>query len=195
MLYAVIGIPLTLLCLTTIGKPMAAGFRTAYGRTFCVSCRRRYKEIINRRQSHISLNKIELKNRVLHGVESNEADGLMIVAICEEDHAETEVPFTTCLILIVWYIVFGAIMFTIWEKDWSLFTGSYYCFITLSTIGFGDIVPGLSQEDWNDQLKQVACALYLLIGLSTVAMCFELMQSKWQETAKRFAKCIGLVNE
>ena len=188
MLYAVIGIPLTLLCLTNIGKPMAICFREAYGRAFCMSCRRKYRQIISRKRSCSSLDQIELENHGLTG------DDLMMKH-CEGKHEETEVPITTCLFLIVWYIVFGSIMFTIWEKDWSIFTGAYFCFITLSTIGFGDIVPGLSHEDWNDQLKQVACALYLLIGLSTIAMCFELMQSKGQETAKRFARFIGLLNE
>jgi hypothetical protein len=39
-------------------------------------------------------------------------------------------------------IVAGAVIFSSWEEGWDLVIGSYFCFITLSTIGFGDYVPG-----------------------------------------------------
>lgn len=41
------------------------------------------------------------------------------------------------------YIFFGARLFADWE-NWDILDGSYFCFISLSSIGFGDIVPGAS---------------------------------------------------
>lgn len=191
MIYALIGIPLTFVCLSNIGRYMAASFRTLYGRAWCVTCRRKWRIFLGR--THSRLNKMELHKNMRYHAQNPTENGT------EEDDCEVnhivEIPFTTCLMLVVWYIVFGAILFTIWETEWDLFTGAYFCFITLSTIGFGDIVPGLTHEDWSDEVKQVVCTLYLLIGLSTLAMCFELMQERGQNFAKRCATFLGLLNE
>jgi voltage-gated potassium channel len=42
------------------------------------------------------------------------------------------------MMLAVW--LGGALVFTIAE-DWSYLDASYYCFQTLATIGYGDILP------------------------------------------------------
>ena len=39
----------------------------------------------------------------------------------------------------------GALLFTIWE-DWSFFDAFYFCFITSTTIGFGDMTPDIAGE-------------------------------------------------
>ena len=76
------------------------------------------------------------------------------------------------------YVCGGAILFSKWE-DWNFLDGSYFCFISLSTIGFGDIVPGdkiYSSEGF--ELSFIFCAMYLFLGMALIAMCFNLMQEE-----------------
>lgn len=49
--------------------------------------------------------------------------------------------FIPVFIYLYSYILSGAILFGRWE-DWNYLDGSYFCFISLSSIGFGDLVPG-----------------------------------------------------
>jgi len=89
------------------------------------------------------------------------------------------------------YIVLGAMLFTLVEQDWDYLIGSYFCFITLSTIGFGDYVPGSSLRA-DSQGRMVLCALYLLVGLALLAMCFDLMQEEVRRKFRTLAIKIGL---
>ena len=104
------------------------------------------------------------------------------------------VPVTICLVIIGGYIFAGAVLFTLWE-DWDYLTGSYFCFITLSTIGFGDIVPGTDMDKWASSEKLVLCALWLAFGLSLLAMCFNLMQEEVKEKCKWIGKKLGLLKD
>ena len=113
----------------------------------------------------------------------------------DEAQSETEekvtVPVYVCLIIIAGYTLSGSCLFAGWE-GWDLLTGSYFCFITLSTIGLGDIVPGSDMTEWE---KLVLCALWLVIGLSLLAMCFNLMQEEVKEKCKYIGQKLGLLKD
>ncbi len=55
------------------------------------------------------------------------------------DRMESRVPFGAVIIIIIGYIFLGAFMFSKFE-GWTLLQSVYFCYITLSTIGFGDYV-------------------------------------------------------
>lgn len=50
------------------------------------------------------------------------------------------VPIWLCVFLVIGYILGGAWFFSQNEK-WEFLDAAYFCFITLTTIGFGDFVP------------------------------------------------------
>lgn len=97
---------------------------------------------------------------------------------------DVTVPISLCLLVMVSYVVGGALLFSEWE-GWGYLDGSYFCFITLSTIGFGDMVPGEGLSTGPElstvapvNSKFVLCSAYILIGMALIAMCFNLMQEK-----------------
>ncbi|KAH3882915.1 hypothetical protein DPMN_006861 [Dreissena polymorpha] len=108
---------------------------------------------------------------------------------------QIRVPIFVSLLIIAIYIFSGAIMFSLWE-NWDYLEGSYFCFITLSTIGFGDYVPGsISRTDSADSRnKLIMCCVYLLFGLSVIAMCFNLMQEDVRAKFRWLGVKIGLLD-
>lgn len=89
---------------------------------------------------------------------------------------EIKVPVTLCLVIVVMYIASGAFLFQRLE-NWSLLEGSYFCFTSLGTIGFGDLLPG-QQHTRQQHLSLFACSAYILTGMALVAMCFTLVQDE-----------------
>lgn len=84
------------------------------------------------------------------------------------------IPVSLCLLIIILYIIGGAILFNRLE-NWSLLEGSYFCFTSLGTIGFGDLVPG-EHSTITDEISHCVCSIYILIGMALIAMCFNLVQ-------------------
>jgi hypothetical protein len=113
--------------------------------------------------------------------------------------SESGARVPVCLVLIVLsgYICLGAAVFSAWE-DWSLLDGAYFCFITLSTIGFGDLVPGKSFQRAADpqgggELQLVVCSAYLLIGLVLIATAFSLIQEEVVAKCRKIGRNIGIL--
>ena len=76
----------------------------------------------------------------------------------------------------------------------------------MSTIGFGDIVPGagITATTGDEEIiglgggvkvEFILCSLYILIGMAVIAMCFNLMQQKVIEGVRSFGKKIGILKD
>ena len=105
------------------------------------------------------------------------------------------VPIVIVLMIVVGYIIGGAMLFSIWE-GWNPLEGAYFCFITLSTIGFGDYVPGAAikpVQDEEGQIKLIICCAYLITGLSLLAMSFNLVQEEIVIRCRGLATRIGIL--
>lgn len=72
------------------------------------------------------------------------------------------------VIIAVLFLILPALSFTSLESDWDFLESLYFCFISLTTIGLGDYVPGENDTEEDIQhphLYRLAITVYLLLGL------------------------------
>ncbi|XP_013787082.1 TWiK family of potassium channels protein 18-like [Limulus polyphemus] len=107
---------------------------------------------------------------------------------------EVTVPIWLCSTVVIGYICGGAVLFTIWE-NWNFLDSFYFCFVTLTTIGFGDLVPGTSVLSEDAQLTLGLGALYLLFGMALLAMSFNLVQKEVIKSVKCVGHRLGILSD
>uniref|UniRef100_A0A914VT55 Potassium channel domain-containing protein n=1 Tax=Plectus sambesii TaxID=2011161 RepID=A0A914VT55_9BILA len=132
--YALFGIPLFLIALTDLGSFVKSTFSFAY---------------------HFLTQLFKKRNKAKVGTVEKEKD--------EEDsrksqHLSIIMDFLLIIVIFITFILLGATVLPWWEEDLSTFNAAYYTFISISTIGLGDIVPQ------NMQFLPLTL-LYITIGL------------------------------
>ncbi|VDK84670.1 unnamed protein product [Onchocerca ochengi] len=100
---------------------------------------------------------IELNHRLIN----SEAETSEVV---EDEKMESRtIPVWLALFICIGWICLCSGLFCIWETRWSYFTSLYFFFISLSTIGLGDVVP--------DHPHMLILMFWMvIIGLSIVSM-------------------------
>ncbi|XP_068623797.1 potassium channel subfamily K member 18-like [Battus philenor] len=86
-------------------------------------------------------------------------------------------PISLCLAAIFTYIFFGALVLYQLE-GWSPIDGVYFCFMSLSTIGFGHLAPGVTQKNGASTGTVWFCSIYIMTGLALTAMCFNVLHDE-----------------
>ncbi|KAL1130365.1 hypothetical protein AAG570_013303 [Ranatra chinensis] len=174
--YAIIGIPLMLVYLSTVGDTLAGHFRRLYGRMSRPGKRRDKKCEAAVIPNHLP----EKKHRPPSPTSS-----------C---HAETRqrIPVYLTLTVVVGYISGGAFLFNRLE-NWTFIEGSYFCFTSLGTIGFGELVPG--SRDTGNELSVFASSAFILVGMAVIAMCFNLVQDETVTAVRRLSGWWGRPGE
>ena len=94
------------------------------------------------------------------------------------------------------YIVLGALVFA-YIEDWKLSDAIYFSFVTLTTIGFGDFVPGNSIKEGSDDgnAKLIIACIYLLMGMAIFSMAINLMADTVKDKIKELAIELGILDD
>lgn len=134
ILFAIVGIPATLLLLYAIIERLMklTGYMLAF-----------FTEKLLQLSNNISLVQQKVKRSHLH---------VLFAFLC------------TLFVLVFLFIIPAGVYASI--EDWSYLNAFYYCFISLTTVGLGDYVPGESQTQNNRHLYKIASTIYLLVGVT-----------------------------
>ncbi|KAF6205828.1 hypothetical protein GE061_020002 [Apolygus lucorum] len=68
--------------------------------------------------------------------------------------------------LVATFILLPAALFAALEPEWDYLDSLYYCFISLTTVGLGDYIPGDYPNQPYRPIYKVATTGYLLVGLT-----------------------------
>ncbi|XP_015185395.1 PREDICTED: potassium channel subfamily K member 9-like isoform X2 [Polistes dominula] len=209
----------SLTVITTIGDIFARSFKWIYARCCLCKCHKKHREPITvevlqtRPEMNVQRNqcqKGEIENssvdQDINEMEINYNNEFDIMNKMNDDDDDDDtsnsskydpqqvtVPLTLCLGIMVGYVIAGALLFSKWE-DWNMLDGSYFCFVSLSTIGFGDIVPGdRIYSGQGLELSFIFCFMYLMLGMALIAMCFNLMQEEVIAKVHNLARMIKYI--
>lgn len=82
---------------------------------------------------------------------------------------ERKIPATLVMGILIGYTALGGLLLTKIET-WDFFDSFYYSFITMTTVGFGDIVPSKAHTG-----NIFIILLYIVLGLAITTMCIDLV--------------------
>ncbi|KAK6328754.1 hypothetical protein J4Q44_G00007320 [Coregonus suidteri] len=94
------------------------------------------------------------------------------------------VPLLLILVVVFAYILFGGLILPLWEIEFDTFDAYYFCFITLTTIGFGDIVP-------KHPMYFMLTFAFIITGMAIMSMAFKLGQSRIISCYRQCMHCIS----
>ncbi|RWS26465.1 TWiK family of potassium channels protein 18-like protein [Leptotrombidium deliense] len=100
-----------------------------------------------------------------------------IPAASYDDEDEFNLPVSLALLMLLIYMLLGSLIFMKTDK-WSILDSFYFVFISMSTIGLGDLTP-------QNSLVMIIASIYLLFGLALTSMCINVVQEKLSESFHR----------
>ncbi|XP_065051039.1 TWiK family of potassium channels protein 18-like [Rhopilema esculentum] len=106
----------------------------------------------------------------------------------EAERIEMKCAITAFMLAIIWLVIGGAI-FSASELKWDFVDAFYFSFITMTTIGFGDLVPGLQNNDQHVSINlavEVAFLIFYVIGLSLMSGVIFSLSNFIEEKTKKF---------
>ncbi|XP_039960377.1 uncharacterized protein LOC120774708 [Bactrocera tryoni] len=98
-------------------------------------------------------------------------------------------PVGFCVLLLLAYVTFGSLVIAVLEH-WPIFDGVYFCFMSLTTIGFCDLLPGVNVRPATSTSTLVVwfCAAYILSGLTLTSMCVNMLHDEFLQRMRVVVK-------
>lgn len=205
MAYAGFGIPLCLIVLANFGKLCTDGLNRSWSKLSncrtekrCLCCKKRgdrkphieteHSSTSAKDSSRSSISNIEESRRFegkrSHPSFSTSSSSLNSSASKQErSFEERKRSVLISISLVAVYIVVGAAIYTSWE-EWEYFDAIYFIFISLTTVGLGDVYP-------NHPKYFILSSVYMFFGLALVSMVVNLIMINARKKVEKNLKTIG----
>ncbi|CAB3397013.1 unnamed protein product [Caenorhabditis bovis] len=169
--YILFGIPIFLIILKDMGRLLSRSLRKLYKRI-----RSSKRKIAQSTPLYKITFPMKVKNekdpeKCLPPMYTGEQDK-------KKNRDETSFPISIALTILIFWILFSASLFCIWERQWGFVTSVYFFFVSISTVGLGDIVFS------NPEMMIYNFGL-ILVGLALLSMCFNLIQNALERMLDR----------
>ncbi|KAH8372605.1 hypothetical protein KR009_000600 [Drosophila setifemur] len=208
IVYAIIGIPMFLIVLADLGKlfTRSVKFLWAYVRRvyYTRSCRRIRKQQQIRdamtgfntvydmaiRRPSMFFGRAENELESQGDAEAGRSLGTSHLETPTSPYPETfevddefNLPVSVASLLLISYILLGTAGY-VYTDDWTFLEAFYYVFISMSTIGFGDLVP-------SNPIYMMVSMIYLIFGLALTSMFINVVQIKLSDHFKTASAKVG----
>uniref|UniRef100_A0A1I8BJN4 Ion channel n=1 Tax=Meloidogyne hapla TaxID=6305 RepID=A0A1I8BJN4_MELHA len=188
IVYIMIGIPLFLIILAEVGKLLSRGLRKLYKKMHKMKripeAARKMSEpmkaiyhmttsLASTAVGPIALQILNSNNNPMLEEEKLEAKRKAeIKALSKASKGEKKsFPIPWALTILIVWILFSAALFCIWENEWGYMTSVYFFFVSISTVGLGDLVPTKPDmmealqklierliEQYIDEIEKISCS-------------------------------------
>ncbi|XP_072381657.1 potassium channel subfamily K member 18 [Diabrotica undecimpunctata] len=223
--YAMLGIPLTLLYLSSVGSILSRVARGVFSRALCCclcsNCgyccydekrmAEKERRMKKKRQQMELQQQLGLQEPFYVRSNSNYSNNLHspcrdgpvkeLDSLSGTDNESKSsmhgwsilAPILLCLCMMFVYICLGT--FALYKlEDWPLLDGFYFCFMSLTTIGFGDMVPGSNILEYESNTTIWFCSIYIMSGMALTAMCFNVVHDEIIHRLKHQEKALPKIN-
>jgi potassium channel subfamily K protein 1 len=85
----------------------------------------------------------------------------------QRSHMHVIFALSCALFVLVFFFVIPASLYSKIE-GWSYLNSFYYCFISLSTVGLGDYVPGDHVDQQHRHMYKILSTIYLIVGVTVM---------------------------
>ena len=86
----------------------------------------------------------------------------------EAEKLEIKCAVVSSIVVLVMLLLGGSV-FSVAEESWSFLDAFYFCFVSLTTVGFGDMIPGESRDNQGEFSLAQLCSLSIVISLVHLA--------------------------
>ncbi|ODM98738.1 Potassium channel subfamily K member 9 [Orchesella cincta] len=194
MIYAVFGIPIMLWYLSNVGSLLAKIARFVCARVCCCCCCERTSSSSTTSSASSSTRKVSDPYYSMKPVDGDLQRGSSKEEHLEDDRGGDEHRVSILFILILCvsvllgYVCLGSYVVSKWEK-WRFLDSFYFCFLTLTTISFGDSrAHKTGKLERFNQRTEWFCSFYILFGMALTSMFFNILHEEISHRFKRWKR-------